>query len=220
MNATQFALPLSNPWEQAYLRYQTPPQEVNKFYRRFQKLGANSWPLDSRIVELFCGRGSGLRALHNFGFDHIEGIDISPGLAALYRGPGQIRIADCREIPLPDASRDVLVVHSGLHHLQSLPGDLEQVLAESTRVLRPGGRFVVVEPWQTMLRSAVHFVSQLPFSRAVSKKLDAFAVMNEHAAYSRWLIHRHDALALLNRFFVPECQFVRWGKLYFAGCRR
>ena len=50
-------------WEEAYLRFETPDQEIRKFHKRLVALGAGDWPRDSRIVELLCGRGSGLRAL-------------------------------------------------------------------------------------------------------------------------------------------------------------
>ena len=50
-------------------------------------MGAMKWPRNAKIVELFCGRGSGLRALHQLGFRAVEGIDLSPSLAAEYDGP-------------------------------------------------------------------------------------------------------------------------------------
>jgi hypothetical protein len=65
--------PNSDPWEAAYLAFETPEQEVAKFVSRLRKLGAHDWPKDSQIVELFCGRGSGLVALHRLGFTRIEG---------------------------------------------------------------------------------------------------------------------------------------------------
>jgi ubiquinone/menaquinone biosynthesis C-methylase UbiE len=214
--------PAPSVWEEAYLRFETPEQEVHKFEKRLVKLGARNWALDSKIVELFCGRGNGLRALHNFGFDNIEGIDISPCLASRYRGPGQIIVADCRELPLPDASRDVLIVQGGLHHLPCLPEDLEQTLAGAARVLRRGGRFVMVEPCRTPFLTFVHFVSELRVSRAFSNKLDAFATMtaNEHETYYRWLDDRDCVFALLHKFFEIEREFVGWGKMNFVGVKR
>jgi hypothetical protein len=54
--------PPPDPWEAAYLRFETPEQEIRKFEKRLLRLGAGAWPRDLRIVELFCGRGNGLRA--------------------------------------------------------------------------------------------------------------------------------------------------------------
>ena len=64
-------------------------------------------------------------------------------------GPARIFAHDCRDLPFPDASYDVAVVHGGLHHLESLPDDLVRTLDEVRRVLRDGCRLVAVEPWRT-----------------------------------------------------------------------
>src|SRR5258707_13441016 len=47
---------LPDPWEAAYLRFETPEQEVQKFVLRLQKLGAAQWPRDAE------NRGAVLRA--------------------------------------------------------------------------------------------------------------------------------------------------------------
>jgi len=49
-----------NPWEAAYLRFESPEEEIRKFVRRLTRLGAPQWPRDAEIVELFCGRGNGV----------------------------------------------------------------------------------------------------------------------------------------------------------------
>jgi len=117
-------------WERAYLRFETPEQEVRKFIGRLKFVGAMKWPRNARIVELCCGRGTGLTALHRLGFSELEGIDLSPSLAAEYAGPGKILVADCRHLPFKDASKDILIVQGGLHHLPVLPDDLDQALNE------------------------------------------------------------------------------------------
>jgi ubiquinone/menaquinone biosynthesis C-methylase UbiE len=55
----------------------------------------------------------------------------------------ELILGDMRRIPLPDASVDVVVSSYALHHL----GDdgKELAVAEAVRVLRPGGRVVVVD---------------------------------------------------------------------------
>lgn len=230
MNSTCATAPVMNPtigpepsvWEAAYLRFETPQQEIRKFQRRLIRLGAARWKKDSEIVELFCGRGNGLRALHWLGFDNVEGIDLSPCLASRYHGPGKVSVGDCRELPLPDASRDILIVQGGLHHLPRLPEDLHQTLSDAARVLRPGGRFVVVEPWRTPFLQMVHFVSEISVVRALSNKLDAFATMTEHeiTTYQQWLNAPRIILDALQQRFRVEHQFMRWGKLNFVGAKR
>lgn len=50
-------------------------------------------------------------------------------------------LADLHELPLPSASVDLVVASQSLHHVDSV----ERVLAEGARLLRPGGRMVVLE---------------------------------------------------------------------------
>ena len=211
----------SQSWEQAYLRFETPEEERRKFLRRLRALGATGWPRDAQVVELFCGRGNGLAALAELGFTRLEGVDLSASLVAQYRGPAQCYVADCRHLPFPDRSRDVLVVQGGLHHLELLPDDLVRTLEEARRVLRPGGRLVVVEPWLTPFLRFVHAVCEIRLARRAWPKLDALATMNEIEAptYLAWLGRPREIVALLRERFDPELLRESWGKLHFVGRR-
>jgi len=148
-----------DPWEAAYLRFETPEQEIRKFTERLRRLGVNEWPRETNVVELFCGRGNGLHALARLGFRNIEGVDLSPRLLAEYTGEARCTAGDCRELPFADQSKDAAIVQGGLHHLPLLPDDLERVFAELKRVLRPSGHVVFVEPWRTPFLRFVHVVS-------------------------------------------------------------
>src|SRR5215470_963157 len=134
-----------DPWEDAYLRFETPEEEIRKFMARLNRAGAGQWSRDAEIVELFCGRGNGLIALHRLGFTRLGGVDLSPRLIAQYQGPAKCMVADCRKLPFANNSKDVLIVQGGLHHLPHLPTDLEQTFAEMQRVLRKDGRMMLVE---------------------------------------------------------------------------
>jgi ubiquinone/menaquinone biosynthesis C-methylase UbiE len=211
-----------DPWEEAYLRFESPEEEVRKFIGRLKFIGAMKWPRNAKIVELFCGRGSGLRALHQLGFSEVEGIDLSPSLAAEYAGPGKILVGDCRQLPFENASKDILIVQGGLHHLPVLPEDLDQALAEAARVLREDGLLLVVEPWATLFLSVSHALCQNRVIRALSPKIDALASMIhcERETYEQWLSQPRLVLdSLRKRFRHERCHF-RWGKIYFAGRKR
>src|SRR5256885_9486685 len=67
-----------DPWEAAYLRFETPEQEIRKFISRLQRLGAQRWPREAQIVELFCGRGNGLKAFVLLRFTPPPWSDPSP----------------------------------------------------------------------------------------------------------------------------------------------
>ena len=89
--------------EEAYLRFETPEQEIRKFIRRLRFMEATEWPRNAKIVELFCGRGGGVRALHSLGFTEVEGIDLSPPLAGQDAGPPRFgsAIADASHLRPP-----------------------------------------------------------------------------------------------------------------------
>lgn len=209
----------TDPWEAAYLRFETPQQEIQKFVARLQKLGANDWPRDSEIVELFCGRGNGLNALQQLGFTRLEGVDLSPRLIAQYKGPAKCTVADCRQLPFADRSKNVLIVQGGLHHLPTLPKDLDQTFAEMQRVLRKDGRVLFVEPWLTPFLKFVHAVSENPFARRLSNKMDALATMIEHEkrTYDQWLTQPDSIVKLARSHFVPVHESFAWGKWNFVG---
>jgi ubiquinone/menaquinone biosynthesis C-methylase UbiE len=211
--------PETSPWEAAYLRFETPEQEIIKFKKRLEKMGVTKLPRHSHVVEIFCGRGGGLHALQQFGFTHLEGVDLSENLLRQYQGDAQLYVSDCRRMPFRDQSKDVLIVQGGLHHLLALPDDLEQTAAEVRRVLKPGGRFVIVEPWRTPFLSFVHVVCANPVARRLWDKLDALQVMTEHeiVTYEQWLSAPQLVLGVITKYFSPAYQTIGWGKLNFVG---
>jgi ubiquinone/menaquinone biosynthesis C-methylase UbiE len=209
-------------WEAAYARFETPEQEIEKFLKRLEALGAAQWPRDAEIVELFCGRGNGLHALAKMGFARLEGVDLSPRLIAMYSGPARCVVADCRQLPFPDRSKEIAIIQGGVHHLPTLPEDLEQTLSEVQRVLRDDGRLVVVEPWLTPFLEFVHWTCRKPLARRLSARLDALATMTEHEqrTYDQWLNQPQAILDLFARRFQTERMQRSWGKLKYVGRKR
>lgn len=209
-------------WEEAYTSFETPEEEISKFIKRLERLGQAKWRRDAQIVDIFSGRCNGIRALERLGFTNLEGVDISPNLLSHYDGAARLYTADCRELPFPNESRDIIIVQGGLHHLPELPEDLDKTLREVRRVLRPDGRFVLVEPWLTPFLQLIHFLSERKAVRSVSKKFDAFATMThyERDTYFRWLGKSEVILDVLKRHF-EELHFRKtFGKLFFVGKKR
>ena len=211
-----------NEWEAAYLRFETPEQEIAKFIKRLRYLGIPAHPSAAQIVELFCGRGNGLHALSRLGFTELEGVDLSPALLEQYRGPARCHVADCRNLPFPDESKDIAIVQGGLHHLPTIPADLELTLAEMARVLRKGGLAVLVEPWSTPFLTFVHAVSSLGVMKRLSTKLEAFDTMTRHelVTYRQWLGQPERILQAIEGAFQTRTRKIRWGKLLYVGIRR
>jgi SAM-dependent methyltransferase len=206
-------------WEAAYVQFETAEQEIAKFIWRLKKLGQANWKRDARIVDIFCGRGNGLKALELLGFTNLEGVDISAELVAHYDGPAKMHVADCRNLPLENESRDIVIVQGGLHHLPQIPEDLDRTLTEIRRVLRPDGLFVMVEPWLTPFLHLVHFASEFNFVRTASRKFDAFATMTHYEAgtYFQWLAAADTILRSLDENFIPLTRKRGFGKLHFVG---
>ncbi|HYE51515.1 MAG TPA: metalloregulator ArsR/SmtB family transcription factor [Azospirillaceae bacterium] len=96
------------------------------------------------------GTGTG-RMLELFGprVDRAVGVDSSREMLAVARvnleraglRNCQVRLADMYQLPLPTASQDAVIVHQVLHYAE----EPSEVLGEAARVLRPGGRLVVVD---------------------------------------------------------------------------
>jgi SAM-dependent methyltransferase len=212
----------ADPWEAAYLRFETPEEEERKFVRRLVAVGAEDWNRDSIIVDLFCGRGGGARALRRLGFPHVVGMDLSPRLLRARADASDCSVADCRELPIATGSADIAVVQGGLHHLPSIPEDLSAVLREVARALRPGGLFVVVEPWSTPFLNLVHWACEQPLARKALRKLDALATMIEYErdTYEAWLRNGPVILAELGRHFERRQLRTSLGKLHFVGTPR
>ncbi|MCA9247828.1 MAG: class I SAM-dependent methyltransferase [Planctomycetales bacterium] len=219
MNPYSKAIPAKSPWEEAYARFETPEAEIAKFIRRLRSFGVERWNRESRIVELFCGRGNGLHAWTRLGFRHVTGVDLSPALLNEYQGEATCVVADCRELPLESHAVDVVIVQGGLHHLIDLPTDLEAVLCEMRRLLAPQGCVVIVEPWLTPFLAFVHLCCRRRRLRCVWPKLAALATMIEHeqATYENWLSRPDQILNLLHSHFAPLKSNVAWGKLSFLG---
>ncbi len=206
-------------WEAAYVRFETPEEEIRKFVKRLLRLGAAQWPCDSEIVELFCGRGNGLHALARLGFTHLEGVDFSAELLAQYQGAARCYVSDCRELRFADHSKDILIVQGGLHHLPTLPDSLEQTFVEMRRVLRKNGRLILVEPWLTPFLRFVHLFCETRLARCCSVKLDALATMIhfERRTYEQWLSHPDLIRKVARAHFSPMQESFAWGKWNFVG---
>ena len=105
-------------------------------------------PGDARtVLDLCTGSGASLAGLRRVGRT-VLGIDVSVGMLRVAadthaRGGWSPRLAcaDAFSLPLRDASLDAVTIAFGIRNLRPRP----TALAELARVLRPGGRLVVLE---------------------------------------------------------------------------
>lgn len=79
--------------------------------------------------------------------------------------PGIDCVRDATQLDQEDGSLDAIVMTDVLHHVQ----DIRAFFREANRCLRPGGRVIAVEPWNTKWSSFVfrnfHHEPFLPFSK-------------------------------------------------------
>jgi ubiquinone/menaquinone biosynthesis C-methylase UbiE len=96
------------------------------------------------VLDLGCADGALLAVLAARGVPQLAGIDLSEQELALACKRPELAQADLRSgraqhLPWPDESFDAVTAHMSL----MLMDDVDRVLAESARVLRPGGRLGV-----------------------------------------------------------------------------
>ena len=99
------------------------------------------------LLDLGTGTGALLRRLEHRGPAFADAVGIDRSAAMLARAPAlpprcRLVRADATRLPLPDRSFDVVTAIYLLHLLD--PPRRAAVLAEARRVMRPGGRLVVV----------------------------------------------------------------------------
>jgi len=97
-----------------------------------------------RVLDIACGEGYGAAALLQAGAASLTAVDVSAEACAhaARRYGLKTLVGDARQIPLADASVDVVVSFETIEHLPD-PG---RFLDECRRVLVPGGTLVVSTP--------------------------------------------------------------------------
>ena len=95
-----------------------------------------------RLLEVGCGSGQMLRLMKDFGWE-VEGVDFDPAAVDNARGKGlSVRLGTLEDQVYPDDHFDAVTMS---HLVEHVPEPL-QLFQESYRILKPGGRLVVVTP--------------------------------------------------------------------------
>ncbi len=117
------------------------------------------------VADIACGTGDLSMAFQHGGAARVVGIDFTVpmlGVAdlkqrkTLGKTPLSYQAGDAMRLPLADASADVVSIAFGIRNV----ADPRRAMAEFVRVLRPGGRVIVLEfslPKNPVLRAGYNF---------------------------------------------------------------
>jgi ubiquinone/menaquinone biosynthesis methyltransferase len=160
-------------------------------HHRWRRLAADRAGLDAgdRALDVCCGTGDlALELKRRVGSDGaVVGVDFSEPMLALARGksrraglPVDYRSANALALPFADGEFDAATVGFGVRNVVDLP----LALAELRRVVRPGGRIVILEittPQRPPLRwfYSVWFDRIVPLLGAAAREADAYSYLPE-----------------------------------------
>lgn len=106
---------------------------LSQVYREFYEAGTHALAGRGAILELASGAG--------FAKEVVPDLITSDIVA----GPGIDIVCDASSVPLEDGSLGGIFVMNGFHHFS----DPTAAIAEASRLLAPGGRFMAIEPANT-----------------------------------------------------------------------
>jgi ubiquinone/menaquinone biosynthesis C-methylase UbiE len=138
-------LPFDGPSSSAYNRISGLP--IFHFERDLVMREVRKYRLEGNLLDIGCGPGFLMaEILRKYPALSVTGLDISEDmlkLAAQNLPVGRVNLlpGDAAALPLPDSSMDFIVSSASLHHWEDAPA----VFREIHRVLRPDGRFLVMD---------------------------------------------------------------------------
>jgi demethylmenaquinone methyltransferase/2-methoxy-6-polyprenyl-1,4-benzoquinol methylase len=116
--------------------------------RRVVRLALGSAPANARVLDLCCGTGDMTFEARRQGAALAVGVDFAQAMLDVARrrrdaAGAEVFFArgDALRLPFADASFDAVTIGYGLRNV----ADIEQCLREMIRVLRPGGRLMILD---------------------------------------------------------------------------
>jgi demethylmenaquinone methyltransferase/2-methoxy-6-polyprenyl-1,4-benzoquinol methylase len=174
-------------------------------WRRFAVRKADVKPTD-RVLDVACGTGDLTEAFARAGAAEVIGLDFTAEMLDIARvkaprhlGRAVAKVTyqqgDAQQLPFPDAAFDVVSIAFGIRNVQ----DPMRALREFRRVLRPGGRLIVLEFAEPSL-APVRWFNNL-YCRRIMPVTATWISGDKSGAY-RYL---PKSVAT----FTPEAQFMR-----------
>ncbi len=142
-----FLRPLSYKYQWLYdtfSRIATLPLGGEAKFRRLPLQGLTI-AKDSKILDLCCGSGQSTKFLVEHSQD-VTGLDVSPvSLARAAHHVPQAKYVEglAEDMPFADQSFDLVHTSAALHEMS--PEQLQTILQEVNRILKPGGKFILAD---------------------------------------------------------------------------
>lgn len=147
------------------------------------RLESLDWSALGEAADLACGTGRVGAWLKGRGLAALDGVDLTPQMLAKARARGVYRflvVGDVRATPLRGAAYGLVIQSLADEHLP----DLGPLYAEAARLLRSGGRFVLIgyHPWFLMSGMPTHFDIEPGRAVAIESYVHLFS---DHVAAAR-----------------------------------
>lgn len=187
---------------------------LGEFASQWRSLPCPEGPLTCnsqlKVVDIGCGFGSFALGAASQGAE-VLGIEMSPALIEIaaeraasfpkkFQTLPKFLVADARDLPLENASIDLVTAWNVIEHVDDLP----KVVSEVARVLRPGGWLTLVAPNYLAVRKEAHYlVPWLPMlpKRFGKRYLRALGRDPKFLETNIWYRTRPDVRARLRREF-------------------
>jgi SAM-dependent methyltransferase len=156
----------------------------------------------ARVLEIGCGRGGGARYVARyFQPSEVLGVDFSAPATDLARRLNSdtanlsFAVGDAERLDLPDASFDIVLNVESSHCY----GNMDKFVAESVRVLKPGGWFgwadmrskaTMAATKQSLAHPGMQLERFEDISADVVRALDAANARKQHRIARVWLVRR------------------------------
>lgn len=117
--------------------------------------------------------------------------DLHPGIlrSDLIKIPGNSLTTDACQLPFKEGALGAIVMTNVLHHIP----DVGLFLTEATRCLRPGGRVVMIEPWNTLWSRWVYrSLHTEPFDPEATWKFPFRGPLSSANNALPWILFRRD----------------------------
>jgi ubiquinone/menaquinone biosynthesis C-methylase UbiE len=180
------------------------------FFDRVLFAGGREWACSrakGKVLEIAVGSGRNLP--HHREDVELSGIELSPEMLAIAQRRAEelgreadLRLGDAQALDFPDASFDSVVCTLALC---TIPDDRAAV-AEVYRVLRPGGRYLLLEHVRSPIRAV----------RAVQRLIEPLSVRFEADHLTREPLEHLSAVG----FEVEELERSKWGIVERVAARK